>query len=111
MRKLITALALAKPACQRRASRSSQPTPKGAAPAPAQTMPAAPADKARYVAQGHRLGDGQRRTTDRFREGAPRGNLTVSIGAYPLTFRLMGPNNNEFLRPPGTGSSRSASAW
>jgi microcin C transport system substrate-binding protein len=25
------------------------------------------------------------------------GTLTVSIGAYPLTFRIMGPNNNDFF--------------
>src|SRR6185503_13346403 len=100
MRKLITAIALASlllPAAS--IAIYAADAGKSAAPAAAATAPAAaPADKGPVTLPKDIVWETDEDEPLIGSEKAIRGgNLTVSIGAYPLTFRLMGPNNNDFF--------------
>jgi microcin C transport system substrate-binding protein len=100
MRKLITAIALASlllPAAS--IAIYAADAGKSAAPDAAQTAPTdAPADKGPVTLPKDIVWETANDEPLIGSEKAIRGgNLTVSIGAYPLTFRLMGPNNNDFF--------------
>ena len=99
MRKLITAIALASlllPAAS--IAIFAADAGKSAAPAAAETAPAAPADKGPVTLPKDIVWETANDEPLIGSEKAIRGgNLNVSIGAYPLTFRLMGPNNNDFF--------------
>jgi microcin C transport system substrate-binding protein len=101
MRKLITAIALASllvPAASIAIFAADAPTKSEPAAAPAQAQPAAPANAGPVMLPKDIVWETDEDEPVIGSDKAIRGGTyTVSLGAYPLTFRLMGPNNNDFF--------------